>query len=389
MAQQQDKKENHHPDGLRTWIEISTDAIDHNMSVVKKLVPEKTAIMAVVKSNAYGHGLFEYSEYILAHGATWLGVDSIVEAVALREHGITAPILVLGYTLPEKLSEALEKDISITVSSENALQDVLNISSSKVMRVHIKIDTGLHRQGFLPEQVTGLVTTLESAREKIIVEGLYTHFADAKREEGNAYSKKQREAFSAACDQFKSAGFSPLVHANASPGLIRFGAEGDDLVRVGALLYGIWPSPTMKPEFKDKIHIKPALSWKTIVTEVKKLPKGSSVGYGQSEILAKDSIIAVCPVGYWHGYPSQLSSKGVVMIRGNEAKVVGKVTMDMITIDCTEVGDIKVGDVVTLIDMVPESIVNAEFVAIAAGISVHELVTRLNPRIKKIYSNKK
>lgn len=382
MAQPQHMQENH-PEGLRTWIEISTDAIDRNMDAVKKLLSEKTAIMAVVKSNAYGHGLFEYSEYILAHGASWLGVDSVVEAVALRDYGIAAPILVLGYTLPEKLREAREKNISITVSSLNGLEDVLRTDNQ--VQVHIKIDTGLHRQGFLLEEIPSLIERLVKNKEKLNIEGLYTHFADAKRREGEAYSKEQREKFNSALSQFKQAGFAPLIHTNASPSLLRFGAGNDDVVRIGAALYGVWPSLGMKPEFESTISLAPVLSWKTIITETKKLPKGSSVGYGQSEMLVRDSVVAVCPVGYWHGYPSQLSGKGIVRVNGKPAKVLGKVTMDMIVIDCTDIPEAVSSGIVTLIDANPENEASAEKIAIEAGISVHELLTRLNPRIKKIY----
>lgn len=387
---------------LRTWIEIDTKAIDHNLACVRRAVPESAKIMAVVKSNAYGHGLFDFANYVAQHptgAVSWIGVDSLAEAIALRKDGITLPILVMGYTLPERFSEAVSNDISITISNKEALQAAIDFGPqiiethedpfvSKVLKVHIKVDTGLHRQGFLPSEFDDLLSTLTENTAMIDVEGLYTHIADAKRPEGIEYSNNQKKIFDDIRDRFLKAGFQPLCHISASPCLMRFGKEwiGEgDVVRVGALLYGIYPAPGMEEEFATAFPLKPILSWKTILTELKSIPAGSPVGYNRSETVARDTLIGICPVGYWHGFPGVLSSKGVVMIGGHQAKVLGRVSMDALTVDCTDCPDAKVGDEVTVIDSDPQSPVSAQRVADMAQMSVHELLTRLNSRIKRIF----
>jgi len=375
---------------LRTWIEIDTKAVEHNMELAKKRLPGHTKIMSIIKSNAYGHGLVDFATCITKLGAEWLGVDSIVEAFTLRAEGIKTPILVMGYSLPSRFAEAAEQSISITVSSFTTLQEVLASPSCSRLKLHIKIDTGLHRQGFLPHEVSALLEILKKHKSELVVEGLYTHLADAKRIQGEEYSKAQKKIFDDIVVDFVAAGFSPVTHVSASPALMRFGIEGENIVRLGAFLYGIFPSDELEAHYENHIQIKPALSWKTIVTELKKIPAGSSVGYNRSEFVDRETILGVCPVGYWHGYTGTLSSKGVVMIQTEDgkkspAKVLGRVTMDMITIDCTDCPGVKVGDEVILVDAQRESPASASSVARLAGISVHELITRINSRIKRIY----
>jgi alanine racemase len=376
-----------HPHGLRTWIEIDTKAVDHNLSLVRGLMPERTQLMAVVKSNAYGHGLLDFSSYVISKGVPWIGVDSIVEATAIRKTETSVRMLILGYTLPEYIEEAAKGGISLTVSTMETLKEIQAAEYPGILKIHIKVDTGMYRQGFLPADIPAEISELSNMKN-IEVEGLYTHFSDAKRVEGTEFSKEQRRSFDEVCGLFSAAGFTSMVHANASPGLLRFGASAaDGLVRCGALLYGIWPSPDMKKEFGGSLPISPALSWKAIVTEIKMAPKGAAVGYGRSEALSRDSKLAICPVGYWHGYHGTLASKGIVMIQGEQVKVVGKVSMDMLILDCTNVSGVKAGDVVTLIDSDPDSPASAENVAENAGVSVHELVTCLNSRIRRIYTS--
>ncbi len=373
---------------LRTWIEIDTKAIDHNLALARKSLPKEVKIMAVVKSNAYGHGLFDFSTYISSLGprsVSWIGVDSIVEGVALRKSGITTPILVFGHTLAQRFPEAIAHDISITVSNMTALEAVLVAPQSEQLRLHLKIDTGLHRQGFLPEEIPGLIKAITKHASKLNIEGLYTHFADAKRSEGIEYTKNQKKIFTDVQAQFLQVGIKPLTHVSASPGIIRFGSEGEDMVRLGAALYGIYPSEDMQIEFEKTYSLTPSLSWKTLITEIKKIPKGSAVGYNRSEVVTRDTVIGILPIGYWHGYPGSLSSKGLVMVQGKPAKVLGRISMDITTIDLTDCADVKIGDEVTLIDSNPGSFASARSVALNAGVSVHELLTRLNPKMKRIY----
>ncbi len=390
--------------GLRTWLEIDKSAIKHNLAEFRTLIPKKTKLCAVVKSNAYGHSLVDFSREIEKSGADWLAVDSVVEGVRLREEGIKLPILILGYTLPEKLSEAVEADLNISVSHFEALEAVLKIAdeASQAPKIHIKVDTGMHRQGFMSADAPKLLKMLAEAKRSIKVEGLFTHFAAAKNPAFPERIKKQLAEFNEWVKLFKKAGFAPIVHAAATSATILFPDSHFDMVRIGIGLYGLWPSMETKSFAEKKgvaknekkeagsggLFLKPIMTWKTIVGEVKVLTEGGSVGYDFTETLPANSKIAILPVGYWHGYPRSLSCIGKVSINNELAKVVGRVAMDMIVVDVTNIKNIKVGDEVVLIGKGGDggnSEPTAESLALVLGDSWYEIITRLNPLIQRFF----
>ncbi len=381
--------------GLRTWIEIDRKAIKHNFDVFKKLIEPKTnppqssrvKLMAVVKSNAYGHGLVDFSKEMERLGADFLGVDSITEARALRREGVKLPILVLGYTLPELLSEAAKDDVAITVSTFEALDAIASAKLSKPLKIHIKVDTGMHRQGFLLADLKKVLSALNAKRSTLnaSVEGLYTHFANAKNPAFPKDTKEQMTEFLKWIFAFRKAGLHPLVHASATAGVMLFPQAQFDMVRIGIGLYGLWPAPEVREFLKERIVLKPALIWKSILTEVKKLPKGSRIGYDLTETMEEDNTIGIVPIGYWHGYPRALSSIGRVVIQGKECRVRGRVSMDMLIVDIGGVSKPKVGDEVTVMGGGEDSPVSAMGLARAIDASWYEVVTRLNPLIKRIY----
>lgn len=344
--------------------------------------------MAVVKSNAYGHGLVDFSREMERLGADWLGVDSMTEARALRRDGIMLPILVLGYTMPELFSEAAENNISLTVSSFDTVRYiVLQQKFEKPLNVHIKVDTGMHRQGFLAQDLSSLTPKLLNFQaSQLIVEGLYTHFANAKNPAFPKDTRDQIAEFEKWITAFKKAGLKPIVHASATAGTMLFPKTHYDMVRIGIGLYGLWPAREARGFLKDKISLRPALEWKSIVSEIKKLPKDACVGYDYAETLQRESTIAIVPVGYWHGLPRALSSIGRVLVRGKACKIVGRVSMDMLTVDVTDVRDLRVGDEVVIIGRNQTSPASAEgIVALVYGGSWYEVVTCLNPLIKRTY----
>lgn len=377
--------------GLRTWIEIDRKAIKHNFGVFKSLIPEKARLMAVVKSNAYGHGLIDFSREMEKFGADALGVDSLTEARALRREGVKLPILVLGYTMPELFAEAVKDDISLTVSTFDTLRSLAKAKLPKPLKIHIKADTGMHRQGFLLKDLPKVLSTLKAIcyKLKAIPEGLFTHFAAAKnpafpkdtKDQLNEF-KKWTVAFQKASDSWRT---KPIIHAAATAGTILFAESHFDMVRVGIGLYGLWPAPEVKEYFKGRITLCPALVWKSIITEVKKLPAGSRIGYDLTEELRQDCVVGIVPVGYWHGYPRALSSIGRVMVRGKECKVLGRVSMDMLTVDVSEVVNPRIGDEVVVMGGADSLPVSAEGLARSLDESWYEIVTRLNPLIKRIY----
>ena len=298
--------------GLRTWIEVDTKAIKGDFSVFRKLIPKETKIMAVVKSNAYGHSLLDFSREIEKDGADWLAVDSVVEGLALRKEGIKIPILVLGYTLPELFSDAVKNNISLTISNFESLEKLAGAKLKTASKIHIKVDTGMHRQGFMAGDRAKLLQYLGEHKKSFEIEGLFTHFASAKNPEDMSFTLKQIEEFKKWVAEFKKSGFSPLVHTSATAGALIYPEARFDAVRIGIGLYGLWPAKETQEAFHYKISLEPVMEWKTIISEIKDLKKGEKIGYDLTCELNRNSKIAICPVGYWHGYPRGLSNNGFV-----------------------------------------------------------------------------
>ena len=376
---------NSHHNGLRTWIEIDRKKIAHNYRVFRSLISKKVKLMAVVKSNAYGHSLVDFSKEITRLGADWLGVDSIVEAVALRREGIVIPILVLGYTLPERMRDAVDHDISLSVSSIESFQSALKQNLPGALKIHIKADTGMHRQGFLLKEIPKVISLIKKHKNRVEVEGLFTHFAAPKNPALPAYTKFQIDQFEEWRKTFKKEGLLVLSHAAATAGTMFFLESHYDMVRIGIGLYGFWPSKEAASFMSGRMKLMPAFSWKTIISELKKLPTGSKIGYDCAETLGTDSVVAVCPVGYWHSYPRSLSSIGQVLIKGGRARVLGRVSMDMITIDVSSIHSPKPGDEVVLIGTSGKNEISAYEFAELSDTYWYEAVTRINPLIRRIY----
>lgn len=373
---------------LRTWIEIDTKALRSNAEQFLKLIPKMTRLMAVIKSNAYGHGLVQVAKLLSSNqlpvpsNRLWFGVDSIVEALRLRREGIKNPILVLGYTPPSRLAEAGTNGIALTISNFEALKVLAALK--KRPPIHIKIDTGMHRQGFLPSQTHQLIKLVRIF--KLTPAGVYTHFASAKDRDDRHYTEAQLGRFGDVISAFERAGFTGLIrHAAASGGTLLFPESHLDVVRIGIGLYGYWPSKESGIKNREsRMILKPVLTWKTIVSEVKTIPKGSYVGYDGTERVKRNTKIAVLPIGYWHGYDRGLSGIGEVLIRGRRAKVLGRVSMDMITVDVTAVSGVKAGDEAVLVGKQGKETIRADEIAEKIGTTHYEFLTRINPLIKRI-----
>lgn len=369
--------------GLRTWVEIDTKAIKANYRAFRKILPKNVRMMGVVKSNAYGHNLTEFARELEKLGIDMLAVDSLVEALALRKSGVKTPILVLGYTLPEMFAEALRKNIHLTISSIEGLRVFLKTPNANRIPIHLKVDTGMHRQGFLLREVPQVLKVF--IKSNVQVAGLYTHFASAKDSNDRAFTEAQIAEFNLWRTALQSAGFSPIAHASATGGALGFRDAHFDMVRIGAGLYGFWTPEEVERVFKEKLSLKPVLSWKTIISEVKEIPAGSGIGYDVTHKATSATRIAVCPVGYWHGYPRAMSNNAEVLVRGKRAAVLGRVSMDMIVIDITHIQKVKVRDEVVLIGHSGKEEIHASELAERSGTSAYEILTRLNPLMKRIY----
>lgn len=372
--------------GLRTWIEIDRRAIAHNYRLIRSLIPKRTKLLGVVKSNAYGHYLHDFAKELERLGADFLGIDSFVEAAALRKEGIRSPILVLGHTLPENFAEAARKKISLAVSSFEQLRYLERAKG--LLRIHLKADTGMHRQGFALSDMSRVKKFLGKNlhSKRFALEGIFTHFAGAKGKDNGTYTRLQMREFKEWVAMARGLGYCPIVHAAASGGTLLFPESHFDMVRPGIALYGIWPSEEAEKKLSRRLRLRPVLSWRTVISEIKTLPKGERIGYDLTEKLKRPSVVAVCPIGYWHGFPRALSSIGYVLVRGKRAKVLGRVSMDMISVDITGIKGAEGGDVVTLIGRDGKETLRAEDIARSIpGSSSYELVTRLNPLIKRYF----
>lgn len=367
---------------LRSWIEIDSGAIKKNFTTYKKMLRKDCILMTVVKSNAYGHGLVPFSKEVVKLGATYLGVDSFEEALELRKAGIKTRMMVFGYVSPEYYKEAGKKNISVTISNLEALRAAAKLKNK--IKVHIKADTGLGRQGFSMNDLPKVLSVLVK-NKYIEVEGLYSHLAVGEDPKKRDYTILQAKRLSEWEVAFNDAGYKPLKHICASSSTMLFPEFHFDMVRVGISMYGLWPSKETKQAVEKKYKLHPVLSWKTIIAEIKKVPAGSKIGYDLTEELKRDSILAVIPIGYWHGYPRIYSGTGIMNVRGKDVKVVGRVSMDIIVLDITDVKGAKVGDEVTVIGTKGEHYAKSDTDTVAQNSETinYEIVTRINPLLKR------
>ncbi len=371
---------------LRTWVEIDYTAITKNTKTLKALTAPTVALMSVVKSNAYGHGMVGSARAALSGGADFLAVDEITEALELRKEGIKTPILVLGYTFPEFYKTAADKKISITISSLESLQELSKTAwakSAKPLHIHIKFDTGLHRQGIMKPHIQQTIRIISNASFPAVIEGAYTHFAVMEDPMQQEYSRMQRDAFKEIIAKLSAKGFTPLTHAGASSGILFSKDFHFDMARAGIASYGLWPSREMRLWAKE-VALVPSLSWKTIVSEVKIIDKGAKVGYDLTHQVSRPSRIAIIPVGYWHGLPRALSNVGHVLIGGKRAPIIGRVSMDMTIVDVTDVPSVRMGSEVVLIGAQGKEVITADEMAEKAGTINYEIVTRINPLLPRL-----
>ncbi|OGY65811.1 MAG: alanine racemase [Candidatus Harrisonbacteria bacterium RIFCSPLOWO2_01_FULL_40_28] len=360
---------------FKTWIEINEDALRNNIGVFRRTITEKTKLMAVVKSNAYGHGIVVFSKLADELGIDGFCVDSVIEGRTLRLAGIKKPILVLGWTLPAIFEEAVKNDITITISNTESLE-ALSKSRYKPF-FHLKIDTGMHRQGFYVEDMNHI---FEKYKNECVLycRGIYTHFASA----GTLFSQKaftdeQYKKFEEVINSAREYGITNIVrHMAATGGTIMDPRYHADWVRVGAGLYGFLSHPQLMP----------VLSWRTLISEIKEVRKGACVGYDLTEKINNPTKIAVLPIGYWHGMPRAFSSIGKVLVGGKEAKIIGRVSMDITVCDVGSI-DCVVGDVATLIGKDGKSELRAGDLAEQIDSIHYELLTRLNPLMERIITH--
>jgi alanine racemase len=363
-----------------TWLEIDLQAIATNTRIIKQLVGPHVQVMVTLKADAYGHGAVRVARTVLGHGASSLAVATLGEAVALRDAGIDAPILILGYTPPWQVRDAVRRDIQIAVFDHDVAHEA-SAAAEELQRaavVHVKIDTGMARLGVLPPDaipLLGLLRELPGVR----VEGLFTHFATADSAD-ECYARRQLAQFcsvvhTAAAEALRP----PLIHAANSAATLRFPQAHFDLVRPGLAIYGLAPSSTT-PLLPD---MRPALSFKTQVAQVKAWPAGQPVSYGGTWVTQRPSRIATLPLGYADGFRRNPHWQ-YVLVRGQRAPVVGRVAMDYTMIDVTDIAGVQGGDEVILIGQQGDETIGADLVAAWLNTNSYEVVSTILPRVPRI-----
>lgn len=360
----------------RTWVEIDAAAVRANIRTFRKLIGPKVKLWSVVKSNAYGHGLFAFAPLAAKLGVDGFCVDSFIEAVRLREAGITQPILVLGSTLPELFGSAAALGVTLSLST---FEDLKALRRAKLRpEFHLKVDTGMRRRGFMQNDLAAALKILKAPDLARHSAGIYTHFAAAKDMAYPGFAEKQYEAFEKMERALRRLAPKIMAHVAATGGTLLNKRYHRDAVRIGIGLYGYPPSAELEAQLPG-IKMKPVLSWKTIVSELKTVPAGESVGYNFTERLRRNTRLAILPIGYWHGFPVALSSVGDVLVKGRRARVIGRVSMDLVAVDVTGI-PCRVGDVVTLIGADGKDNITAlEFAARMPATHHYEVLTRLNP----------
>jgi alanine racemase len=373
--------------GHKIWVEISRSALRHNLLELRRLVGPDVKLMSVVKSNAYGHGLPQVVRCV-DRQADWFGVDSLPEALAVRQAGSKKPVLILGYTPSVWLKEAVQRGFSMTVYDPNTVERLARIASpGRPAKIHLKIETGTSRQGILAEDLVPMARRIRR-HPQITVEGLSTHYANIEDTTDPSYAQSQLRRFEEAMRTLAGQKIVPTIrHTACSAAAMLYPETRFDLARTGISMYGLWPSEQTKKCLQTadkKAELRPALSWKTVVAQVKRLPKGTPISYGLTERLAKDSVVAVLPVGYWDGFDRGLSSQGSVLIRGRRAKVLGRVCMNMCVVDVSGIRGVGPEDEVVLLGRQGRDRISAEETAAKIGTINYEVVTRINPALPRI-----
>lgn len=368
----------------KTWIEISKEALKHNYQCLVALHNE---VMPVIKANGYGHGLLLVAEALDEAGAKWFAVDSLEEALTVKRAGFKQNIHVLGCIPREALEDAIRNNISFTLFNFDQLDYLEARKGEGRAIIHLPTETGLYREGFELTEFQEILERVKSSA-KIRIGGIQTHFANIEDTPSSDYADKQLNEYKKYLELTNEYNVdSYITHTAASAASILYPATYFDMIRPGLALYGLWPSEDVKQrtikQYPDFI-LRPALTWKTIIATVKHVRAGERVGYGLTEMLERDSTIAVLPIGYYDGFDRVgMSSKGFVLIRGERAKVIGRVCMNMCMVDVTDIPEIRSGDEVVLIGSQGDEEISAEEVADRTGSINYEIVARLGEHIER------
>ncbi|ETT86598.1 alanine racemase [Viridibacillus sp. FSL R5-0477] len=365
------------------WAEISLSNISHNIREFRKIIPNSTKIMAMVKANGYGHGASQVSKKAIDTGVDYLAVASLEEAIELRKSNIKAPILILGYTPPSAAKHVVHWDLTQSIFNLEHAESLSKYGQilGKKAKVHVKVDTGIGRLGLQAEEASDFIDTV-SKMEGIYLEGVFSHFATAD-EANKSYAERQTNRWKSLLAELEKRKVSiPLLHIANSAATIEFPNMTYDMVRIGISMYGLYPSKDVN---YTKVNLRQAMQLKTKVIHIQTLEKGSGVSYGATMIKRDKAVIATIPIGYGDGYSRRLSGMAYVLIHGQKAPVFGRICMDFCMIDVTDIKDVNIGDEVVVYGDQGNHFISLDEVANVLETISNEVACNLGHRVPRIY----
>jgi alanine racemase len=362
-----------------TWAEIDLGAFRRNVDAVARRLPERSRLVPVLKANAYGHGAVEIARACNHDRVAMLAVALLEEALTLRHGGIALPILVLGAMTREQLALAADNGFVPGVVGPEELAAACEVARERDLAIHLKLDSGMGRMGLTDADLTAAAERIRST-PRLRVDAIYTHFANAS-DAYDPFTERQSETFQRMLTALREAGVeAPLHHTSNSAATMRGFVAAGDYARTGIVLYGAAPLD------QGGERLEPVLRWRTEIVRLKTLPPGHGIGYGTTFHTERESRIATLPVGYADGYDRLLSNKGEVLVRGVRAPVVGRVSMDLVTVDVTDVDGAAVGDEVVLLGRQGTEEISAEEHALKTGTIAYEVFCRISARVPRLYT---
>ena len=374
---------------MRAWAQINLDAVVNNIKQIRKITSPDAKIMAIVKADAYGHGFFEVASALANNGADFFGVATVDEAIQLRNACFSNPVLILGVIFRDDLEKIIQNDIMPVVFGYNFAKSISDtaVRLNKKAKIHIKLDTGMSRIGYVCSGSDSRERILESicniaALPNIEIDGIFSHFAKAD-EKTSEYTKLQYERFIDIVSALEQRGVHiPIKHICNSAGIIQYPEYHMDMVRSGIITYGLAPSSDVSIE---NMGLEPAMELKSVVTNLKRIKVDTPVSYGGNYIAKPGTRIATVAIGYADGYSRLLSGKAQVLINGKKANIVGNICMDQLMVDVTEIEDIKIGDEVILFGKSGNNIITVESVAELMGTINYETICVIGKRVPRVY----
>jgi alanine racemase len=360
-----------------TYVEIDLGAFDRNVAATAALLPREVSLIAVLKANAYGHGAVELARRLKPELVSMIAVSLLEEAMELRTAGISLPLLVLGPVTEPQMRVALDHEVTLGVPGPEELEMAVRAARERDVAIHLEIDSGMGRMGSVETELPRVAELIRSA-PRLRIEAIYSHFANAEDPE-DPFTGEQIARFEAIVETLREAGVVAPRHHLANSAATMRGITPGDFVRAGLALYGAKPPTAVRG--RPALQLQPVMKWRTEIVRLKDLPPGHAIGYGTTFRTVRASRIATVPVGYADGYDRRFSNRGEVLVRGRRAPVVGRVSMDLLTIDVTEIEDAALGDEVVLLG----GDITVEELASKLDTISYEVFCNINARVPRVY----